>query len=284
MTVYISTGGYSNYTAYQASKMLIDSNINSIELSGGLYSEDNIDKLIELKKKAKFQIHNYFPPPKIPFVLNLASTDEEVSKMSMSHIENSLRCCQKLGSNYYSFHAGFLCDLKSQELGRKIYKRKLFDREKSIDLFVKRINIISKKADEMGIKIMIENNVISVKNKQEFNDNPLLMCDPEESLKIFKQLPQNVKLLLDVAHLKVSAKSLSFKPAEMISKCDSIIGGYHLSDNDGLSDSNQPFNEDSWFWKYIKNDLEYYSIEVYHQPINQMKKLHDMLLMNLKKN
>ena len=55
-------------------------------------------------------------------------------------------------------------------------------------------------------------------------------------------------------------------------------------DNDGLSDSNQPFNEDSWFWKYIKNDLEYYSIEVYHQPINQMKKLHDMLLMNLKKN
>ncbi len=89
MTVYISTGGYSNSTAYKASKMLIESGINSIELSGGVSSEDNIEKLIELKEKAKFQIHNYFPPPKIPFVLNLGSADEEISKLSMNHIENA---------------------------------------------------------------------------------------------------------------------------------------------------------------------------------------------------
>ena len=109
------------------------------------------------------------------------------------------------------------------------------------------------------IKIVIisaEKHVISAKNKQEFNDNPLLMCDPEESLKIFKQLPKKVKLLLDVAHLKVSSKSLGFDSSEMFTKCVDIIGGYHLSDDDGMSDSNESFGENAWFWKYVKKDLE----------------------------
>jgi len=124
---------------------------------------------------------------------------------------------------------------------------------------------------------MVENNVISAKNKQEFNDNPLLMCDPEESLKIFKQLPKKVKLLLDVAHLKVSSKSLGFDSSEMFTKCADIIGGYHLSDNDGMSDSNESFEANAWFWKYMKKDLEYISIEVYNKPIDEMKKLYNMV-------
>ena len=32
------------------------------------------------------------------------------------------------------------------------------------------------------------------------------------------------------------------------------IFGYHLSDNDGLRDSNRSFNSNSWFWKYLEND------------------------------
>ena len=28
-------------------------------------------------------------------------------------------------------------------------------------------------------------------------------------------------------------------------------------------DSNEPFSKDSWFWPYLKKDLNYYSIEVY---------------------
>ena len=59
MTVYISTGGYSNLSADEVAKKLIESGINSIELSGGSYSEDVIDKLSNLKEKANFQIHNY---------------------------------------------------------------------------------------------------------------------------------------------------------------------------------------------------------------------------------
>ena len=273
MTVYISTGGYSNLSADVAAEKLIESGINSIELSGGNYSVDTIDKLCDLKEKANFQIHNYFPPPKIPFVLNLASQDKEISDLSLKQIENSLECCVKLNSNFYSFHAGFLCDLKVNELGKKINKRKLYDR--------KRVLLIAKNAKKKGINIMIENNVFSENNKIEFGKNPLLMCDPEEILEIIKQLPKNVKLLLDVAHLKVSAKSMGFNPIEMIKKCDNFIGGYHLSDNNSLSDTNEPFNENSWFWKHIKKDSEYYSIEVYNQTYNQIKELRNIAFKNL---
>ena len=82
------------------------------------------------------------------------------------HVDRALDCCAKLHAKYYSFHAGFLCDLKISELGRQIKKRKLYNREKSIELFLERILSISKKAEDRGIKIMIENNVLSANNKK----------------------------------------------------------------------------------------------------------------------
>jgi len=284
MTIYISTGGYADLSADKSSLKLIEAGINSIELSGGIYSTNVIENLSKLEKKAKFQIHNYFPPPKIPFVLNLASQNREISNLTLDHIDYVLECCLKLGATYYSFHAGFLCDLKVNELGQKIKKRELYDREKSINLFLERIVKISRKAEDKGIKIMIENNVLSQKSKNEFKENPLLMCDANECIKIIKQVPKNVKLLLDVAHLKVSAKSLGFDPIDMIKKCNDCVGGYHLSDNNGLSDTNEPFLENAWFLKHLRPDLNYYSIEVYGESIDRIKKLISLVQNNLSKN
>ena len=85
-----------------------------------------------------------------------------------------------------------------------------------------------------------------------------------------------------MAHLKVSSNSLNFDPIEFIKKCDHITGGYHLSDNNGISDSNDPITENSWFWNYIKPDLEYYSIEVYDQNNSKMKLLKNLVESKLK--
>lgn len=282
MTVYVSTGGYRDSKAEEISKSLMEEGIDSIELSGTMYHPEIISNLALLKKKINFQIHNYFPPPKIPFVLNLASEDSEVSKMTIEHMEHAIECCQKLNSKFYSFHAGFLCDIKVNELSTKVEKKILQNREKSIDLFLERVLRISNKAKESGIKIMIENNVLSKKNQIEFKGNPFLMTDAEECIKIIESTPENVKLLLDVAHLKVSSNSLNFDPIEFIKKCDHITGGYHLSDNNGISDSNDPITENSWFWNYIKPDLEYYSIEVYDQNNSKMKLLKNLVESKLK--
>jgi len=76
-------------------------------------------------------------------------------------------------------------------------------------------------------------------------------------------LPGGVKQLIDVAHLKVSSNSLNFDALQMFDVCNERIAAYHLSDNDGLEDSNKPFGEDAWFWPYLKPEVDYYSVEVY---------------------
>ena len=276
MTIYFSTGGYKNQFSKDVVKTLTDIGIKDIELSGTCYSKDNVKDLEKFLKLSNLQIHNYFPPPEKPFVLNLASMDEEIANKTIDHIMYALDVCKILKSNYYSFHAGFLCDIKVSELGKKVDSKILQNREKSLDLFINRVTKISKKAKQNNINLMIENNVLSKNNKISFKGNPFLMCDAEECEKVIKSCPKNVKLLIDVAHLKVSSNSLNFDKIEFLNKCNHLAGGYHLSDNNGESDSNDKFNDESWFWDYIDNKKDYYSIEVYNVGNDEIIDLYNL--------
>ncbi len=273
MSIYFSTGGYKNQISRDVVKTLIDVGIKDIELSGTCYSKDNIKDLKQLLKFSNLQIHNYFPPPKKPFVLNLASMDEAIAQKTIDHIMYAIDVCKELNCKYYSFHAGFLCDIKVSELGKKVDKKILQNREESLDLFTNRILKISERAKQKNINIMIENNVLSKNNQISFEGNPFLMCDADECEKVINSCPENVKLLIDVAHLKVSSNSLNFDKIKFLDKCNHLAGGYHLSDNDGLSDSNDKFDNKSWFWDHIDRKKDYYSIEVYNLRNNEIKEL-----------
>ncbi len=261
--IYISTGGFRDRTADAVSAELLGAGATCIELSGGAYSATLLQDLKALAGDLTFQIHNYFPPPADPFVLNLGSLDPSVGERSVAHVEQALQWCEVLGATRYSFHAGFLLDPKVDELGKRIPSRSLFDRDECIEVFVSRVSRLAEIADSAGIALMIENNVLSARNAAEFASNPLLMCDPEECREVMALLPGSVGLLVDVAHLKVSANSLNFDPANMFAACNNRIVAYHLSDNNGLEDSNKPFSEDAWFWPHVKSDVGYYSVEVY---------------------
>lgn len=261
--IYASTGGFRNENGAQVTARLLQAGIKGIELSGGCYSATLLEELNAFTSDVSFQIHNYFPPPEQPFVLNLGSLDESVSQRSIAHVEQALQWCRKLGADRYSFHAGFLLDPKVDQLGRRIAQQDLFDRRESIAVFVDRVARLSKLADQVGVKLMVENNVLSAKNAREFKQNPLLMCDPHECQEVMAMLPDNLGLLIDVAHLKVSGNSLAFDPVLMFDLCSERIIGHHLSDNDGLEDSNLPFADDAWFWPHISSKLDYYSVEVY---------------------
>ena len=283
MTIYISTGGYKTKPADQTVKDLLSNGVKEIELSGGLYHPNLINNLIKfLENGVKFQIHNYFPPPKEPFIINLASNIQSIRKLSLEHVFNAIKCCNNLNAKFYSFHAGFLCDFDVSEIGKKIKKRNLYDRKKSIDLFLENLLKISKFAFNHGINIMVENNVVSKKNLLEFETNPFLMSDPEETLMIMENSPNNIKLLVDVAHLKVSANSLNYNPADLFLRCNDYISGYHLSDNNGLSDTNNKINEKSWFWKYLKKNLDYYSLEIYGETVDNLKRIKKLCQNKLK--
>lgn len=273
MKVRVSTGGFSKFPADEVSSLFQSCGIDSIELSGGTYHSHLIGNLIKLKNQIDFEVHNYFPPPAQPFVFNLASMSKEIADKSISHVVDALKYCQCLGSDFYSFHAGYLIDPEVNELGAVIGKKPINDRDACKELFVQRVSYLAKLAEDCGVRLMIENNVLSSANFKAFSQNPLLMCDPGEIYEIASILPDGVGLLLDVAHLKVSAKTLGFRPDNVFQDLKEKIYGYHLSDNDGFEDSNESFDEDSWFWGLLNNKIRYCSIEVYKKKPSELSEL-----------
>ena len=109
---------------------------------------------------------------------------------------------------------------------------------------------------------MIENNVLNKENLKTFEQNPLLMTSSEDALYIMRNTSKNVNLLVDLAHLKVSAKTLNFNSIDFLKICEPWTKGYHLSDNNADYDTNDLVTENSWFWPYIKKNLDYYTLEV----------------------
>jgi len=270
-TVSISTGGFKDLTGLQAAKFLQKNDIHFIELSGGKYSNNQLKELLKLRHEMSLRVHNYFPPPKLPFVLNLASNDDKILKKTISHIKNSINLAKQFGGEYYSFHAGFRLDPNFKLLGKKFKKIKITNREECLKNFTKQVLKISNFAKKNGIKILIENNVCTQKNFDRFGENPFLLTNYLEVEKFFKLMPNNVRLLIDVAHLKVSAKTEKIDPIKSLMKMNRYVGGYHFSDNDGKIDSNKPFKSNSWFFPYIKKNLSYYSAEIYNENPKKLR-------------
>ena len=282
--VFVSTGHYKNISPHKTLKYLIKKNIYDIEFSGGL-PMSSADEKIFFKKlnKHNVRLHNYFPPPKKKFVINLASKDKNILKKSISHVKKSIVYSKKINAKYFSFHAGFRIDPAVKKLGKKFEKTKITKKKESENIFLNSVKEINNFALKYKIKILIENNVINKKNLFLFNENPLLLTHPTDILKFFKKTPKNVGFLLDVGHLKVSAKTEKFDLIQSLKKLNKLATGYHLSDNDFIEDQNLGFSKNSWFVKFLKKDLDYYTLEVYDKNINEIKRIKKFLEKKLNK-
>ena len=195
--------------------------------------------------------------------MNLASLDPHVATRSLEQARTALRWAGELGSRWYSVHAGYLVDPAPNELGAALHTRALFDRHEASARFTERVAALADQAKSAGIRLLIENNVLSARNHDRFGCNPLLMVDPDETDAMMREMPADVGLLVDVGHVKVSAAALGFAPEAYLVRCARWIRGAHLSDNDGREDSNQPIAAGSWFWDALPPALDYCSVEVY---------------------
>jgi sugar phosphate isomerase/epimerase len=267
--IYVSTGGEKNWPAWMSAKNFYEKGIDKIELSGGIFDEN---QLVELKKikGAKFQIHNYFPPPSVPFVLNLATLSDEIAERSINHIELSLQYCSELNCQFYSFHAGFLIDPTINQLGKQISTKNYNNKNIAMEVFLERVEKVSSKAKSYGIELLIENNVLSPNNFNNLKFNPFLMTDVDDSREIMLNTPSNVQLLIDVGHLKVTATTLDFEPVDFLSEVSDWVKAYHLSDNNSKSDDNNILTKDSWFWQTINRDIDYFTLEIYNVPVDTL--------------
>ena len=264
--LYVSSSCSNKKKIGTAIQELVDHGFQNIELSGGTdYYEGYEDDIVDLKEKynLNFLIHNYFPPPKDHFVLNLASLDDAIFEKSLENLRKAFRLSSLIGSEKFGFHAGYYVDIGVDRIGKAIGVNHICNIKQACERFYKGFELI--KDEAKGINIYIENNVYSKTNFDTYGlQQPAMLISPGE----YRQLQQNIdfKLLLDVAHLYVSSKSLRFDFDshfdQMIMETDYI----HLSDNDGFHDQNAALSAGSKLLnkiekKHLKNKT--ITLEIY---------------------
>tara|TARA_E500000178_G_C17013703_1_gene751795 strand:+ start:1399 stop:2259 length:861 start_codon:yes stop_codon:yes gene_type:complete len=278
--IYISSSCIKDKNILKVLKILKNKNIKNIELSGGTENFYNLEKItIDYLKEndIKARIHNYFPPPKEHFVINIASLDNKIFTKSINHCINAITFSKKINSKIFSVHAGFLIDPKPKELGIKegIKKEyKFFDYDKAVIQMQKGIKILEEEAGS-DFKIYIENNVINNRTLSKFGKNPFLLTDKKSYNSLRKEF--NFNLLLDLAHLKVSSKTLGYNFNDEANYLFDTTDYLHVSGNDGVEDSNNPIFLDKEVSKILSNNKikdKTITLEVYDNLENIIKDYH----------
>ncbi|MEO0900173.1 MAG: TIM barrel protein [Bacteroidota bacterium] len=253
-----------------------------LEFSSGLPFREDMISLYHSYEGPKMP-HNYFPAPEIPFVLNLASKDKFIRRASIRHCIQGLDLTKKANGPFFAAHAGFCLDPDPNQLGQKITAEMTHSREEHMEIFFHSVREVLEYADHLNLPFLIENNVIIQQNLLEDGTNPLLGCEHEDLLRLIQEINHPLlSILLDTAHLKVSAETLGLDLDQEMEKLRPIIGALHHSDNDGTVDNNQAFNEDYWFLPYIDYFREkVHVIEVKNIDLGMLRRQENILMSGL---
>lgn len=272
MNIYVST------TAFEKSSLesiidIAEKNDLKIEFSSNLPYHPDSYSLVRAAKIDRIT-HNYFPAPETPYVLNLASLDKEIRQKSINHCMKALEFAKDISAPFYAAHAGYCLDPNPNNLGKKLNKKMGEKRDRYWDVFLESVHSIQRKASEIGVMFLIENNVLTKENLNSYeNVNPLLCCDSTEINDLFTEFQSNyIGLLLDTAHFKVSSNTLGFDLLEGVKSISSFIKAIHHSDNDGEYDTNRPIENKYWFKKLMPDFKKTpHVLEVKNQSLTAIK-------------
>ena len=276
--IYISTSCVKNNSIKKSIKQIVDFGYTNIELSGGTnYYPEIVDDLISLKDRynLNFICHNYFPPPKEHFVLNLASLDIATQEKTFQFLKNTIKLSDKLKLREFGFHAGFFLNISLDEIGKKIKNQTLFNKKEAINQFCKSYT----KLDSLtNSKLYIENNVISRPNYEKFGEDIFMLTSSKDYFRLKKLI--NFDLILDVAHLKVSCNSLNLnfelELDSLIHQTDYI----HVSDNSGITDDNIGLKKDSELYSILSNYClknKKITLEVYDNSFREIEESYKLI-------
>lgn len=224
------------------------------EFSSGMPYREDMERIFLNAKTKKKYAHNYFPAPEIPFVLNLASANKEIRKKSIAHCVKGLQLSEKAGAPFFSAHAGFCVDPNPNELGEKLSRANSIDRNLHWNIFIDSIHEVLKESKASGLGFLIENNVLAKMNFYEDGTNPLLCVESKECEQMIKDVnDKRIALLLDTAHVKVSANTLNFDRVKFFNDLVAYTQCIHHSDNEGEFDNNLSIGENYWFLPLLKS-------------------------------
>ncbi|NFV78547.1 sugar phosphate isomerase/epimerase family protein [Magnetospirillum aberrantis] len=292
MAIYVSTGAFRSRDLGEIVELALTNRITHLELSSGAAHEPRLDACIErlLANGVSLAVHNYFPAPAEPFVLNLGALDPSVRERSKRHVRECIDLCARLHLPYYSLHAAYGLPVRAQDLGNPQAQVALAERDglpardEVYGVFVDAVREMAAYGSARDVDLLIENNALSVPYMEARKADPFLLTTAEESERFIADAASpHVGLLVDVAHARVSSAALGRDAEDFLRRTLPLARCVHLSDNDGREDQNLPFREDSWFWPLLKPHADRldFVIEVYNlapETIRQQLELARTLL------
>ncbi len=250
MTVYVSTSCLANRSnVIDVLDAYAKVGLRNIELGGPRKYIEGLS-LSEFKQHDfSFIVHHYFPPPREPFIVNLASQDATILARSKKQVKKALDFCQDLGIQLFTVHAGFRADPDSNF---RFHQEHVASYKKAFTTFVESLEEINRYAQERGVRIAVENNVLSDYNVVDGGNPFLLLCEAEEFERLCERIPStNVGILLDLGHLKVTSHWLNFERYHFINKVKDRVFAIHLHENNGQVDEHRELDETSWCFEII---------------------------------
>lgn len=243
MSIYVSTSCLSNkYNFPQILSIYDELGIKNVEL--GVCKESNIDLDVLKKYAFNYIVHHYFPPPKKPFIVNLASQDKQILEKSINQMIKSIDFCADFNINFFSFHAGFRVD---PDINLNFNFNNITEYQNAFNIFKESVEKIVDYAERRSVKIAIENNVLSEYNLIDGRNKLLLMCELWEFKRLFNEITsKNLVALLDMGHLKVTSNLLKFDANEFIYKLKDKIFAVHVHENNGRVDEHRCLKEGDW--------------------------------------
>jgi sugar phosphate isomerase/epimerase len=259
MTIYASSGAFRSRNIDDVITDALRLGVTHVELSSGLAHAPALESSLRkgMDGGLHFLVHNYFPAPPEPKVLNLTASDPDDLRWSRDHCRRALDLSLLVGGAFYSLHSGYVAALKAHQLGRpdvqaEAFKHAALDREAAYRLMIESVREVADYADAQGQSLLLENNVISPVYLAKAPANPLLMTSADEIVRFMKDVDRaNVGFLIDMGHARVSGTALHFDAHDFLDEVAPYVRALHLSDNDGLEDQNLPFDDKAWFVPHL---------------------------------
>lgn len=250
----------------------------ALEFSSGMPHHPDMAELFRNAPMRRFA-HNYFPAPADPFVLNLGSADDGIRDRSIAHCVQGMELSQAVGAPFFSVHAGFCVDPRPTELGVRLEQAGRIDRPLHWARFTDAVRQVLARTRHLPTGLLVENNVLAPVNRRADGTDPLLCVDADEQLRLIAQVDdRRLGLLLDTAHLKVSARTLGFDAGAAVERLLPQVRCVHHSDNDGTVDDNRGFGPDYWFLPFMKRSAHaVHVLETRKTPPAELRRMERLL-------
>lgn len=246
MNYFISTLNFSSDIRNRISDTIsemIAKDIRNIEVSSLHPYEEHIEeKLLGFvqRDQAKILLHNFAPPSRESFLINLCDSREAERKRVSDFIKERIVLTKKLNMDYFSFHAGFRVNYQR---GIHEYSSRLGHKQ-ALTIFIEELRDLLHVAEQHKVHLGVENHVTI----QENVDN-LLLYSKEDFETLFHEIDSKyLHLHLDLGHLKISSYENKFDRNEFIKRFGEKVYAMHVHDNTGIKvDCHAPFSENFWF-------------------------------------